>query len=29
MARRARNKALKALGPKEEEACPIDIVSVR
>ena len=28
MARRARNKALKALGPKEEEACPIDIVSV-
>ena len=26
--RRARNKALKALGPKQEEACPIDIVSV-
>lgn len=26
--RRARNKALKALGPKEEEACPVDIVSV-
>jgi TorA maturation chaperone TorD len=25
--RRARNKALKALGPKEEEACPIDNVS--
>lgn len=26
--RRARNKALKALGPKEEESCPVDIVSV-
>ena len=26
--RRARNKALRELGPKQEEACPIDIVSV-
>ena len=26
--RRARNKALRELGPKQEESCPIDIVSV-
>jgi len=25
--RRAKNKALKALGPKQEEVCPIDNVS--